>query len=157
MDMPKSVKWNRTDSTPRSSLPPHPEAHLLLVRLPCGQDPQVYVHPHHRHVTGTRTDTQQSTGARRRCEGRPPVPAACDTSRPSTASSATDSAPARPPAPRALQPQRRIKRVKSRDAVYRRDDGQRNRCMNGAGFLQANGIARHGAFCHPSPGCFPSA
>jgi hypothetical protein len=26
-----------------------------------------------------------------------------------------------------------------------------------SGFLQANGIARHGAFCHTSPGCSPSA
>jgi hypothetical protein len=28
--------------------------------------------------------------------------------------------------------------------VYRRDDGQRNRCMIGAGFLQANGIEAWG-------------
>lgn len=44
----------------------------------------------------------QSTGARRPREGRPPVPAACDTLRPSTASSATDSEPAHPQVPRAL-------------------------------------------------------
>lgn len=50
------------------------------------------------------TDTAQSTGARRPSAGRPPVPAACATSRPSTASSPTASRRAPPPAPRAPRP-----------------------------------------------------
>ena len=57
-------------------------------------------------LEGLATNAAQSTGARRPSAGRPPVPAACATSRPSTASSPTVSALAPLPAPRAPRPRK---------------------------------------------------
>lgn len=103
------------DGTYRPAIPPHPEAHMRFVRLPSCQDAQMYVYqtgimyPQARtmlHPGGTIGEclltwhtTLQITGVRRPFGEEPPVPAACVTLSPSTASSRTVSRPELPRAP----------------------------------------------------------
>lgn len=103
------------DGTYRPAIPPHPEAHMRFVRLPSCQDAQMYVsptgiiHPQTRiplRPGGTIGEclltwhtTLQITGVRRPFDEEPPVPAACVTLSPSTASSRTVSRPELPRAP----------------------------------------------------------